>query len=448
MALQAPPPAGLTHVLPAVPPAAVLTLPVLQQEATPALLNAPPGTSMKPMVVGLQRALSDSASAEATAALWHWQVTAQGEQVATLGVVVPGALGLRLGVWVQALPAGAWLRSYGPQGLVGQVSAAQLQAQAERNRQGGAQGQEAETYWSPDSGGEQVTLELTVPPGAERSAVRVAVPQLSQRWRSDAPAQTLTNPSPGHTAKAQRAGSCNLDATCSPEYLAQSRSVVRLEFVEFGSALTCTGTLLNDALSSGTPYVLTAAHCVNRQSVASTLVSDWFYRSSACQAEALSPATRRLTQGATLVYANEDTDVALLRLNEPAPAGVVYAGSYFGTPAALGTPLYTLHHPQGDWQKISLGQLDSYQRCTQGGDVCNLSPSVEQANFLRVRWQRGVVEPGSSGSALFLSVQARPYVVGQLQGGSSSCDSPQGLDDYGRFDVSYRSALYRWLDPR
>ena len=73
---------------------------------------------------------------------------------------------------------------------------------------------------------------------------------------------------------------------------------------------------------------------------------------------------------------------------------------------------------------------------------------MEQANFLRVRWQRGVVEPGSSGSALFLSVQARPYVVGQLQGGSSSCDSPQGLDDYGRFDVSYRSALYRWLDPR
>lgn len=448
MALQAPPPAGLTHVLPAVPPAAVLTLPALQQEATPALPGAQPQQLMKPMVVGLPRALPDSASAEATAALWHWQVTAQGEQVATLGVVVPGALGLRLGVWVQALPAGAWLRSYGPQGLVGQVSAAQLQAQAQRNRQGGAQGQEAETYWSPDSGGEQVTLELTVPPGAERSAVRVAVPQLSQRWRSDAPAQALTSSSPGHTAKAQRAGSCNFDATCSPEYLAQSRSVARLEFVEFGSTFTCTGTLLNDASSSGTPYVLTAAHCVNRQSVASTLVSDWFYRSSACQAQALSPATRRLTQGATLVYANEDTDVALLRLNEPAPAGVVYAGSYFGTPAALGTPLYALHHPEGDWQKISWGQLDSYQRCTQGGDVCSLSPIVEQANFLRVRWQRGVVEPGSSGSALFLSLQARPYVVGQLQGGSSSCDSPQGLDDYGRFDVSYRSALYRWLDPR
>mgnify|MGYP006913191452 CR=1 FL=1 len=51
-------------------------------------------------------------------------------------------------------------------------------------------------------------------------------------------------------------------------------------------------------------------------------------------------------------------------------------------------------------------------------------------------------------SALFLPLQGRAYVVGQLQGGSSSCDSPQGLDDYGRFDVSYRSALHRWLDPR
>ena len=90
---------------------------------------------MKPMVVGLQRALPDSASAGATAALWHWQVTAQGEQVATLGVVVPGALGLRLGVWVQALPAGAWLCSYGPGAWWVRSVRRNLQAQAERNRQ-------------------------------------------------------------------------------------------------------------------------------------------------------------------------------------------------------------------------------------------------------------------------------------------------------------------------
>jgi hypothetical protein len=54
-----------------------------------------------------------------------------------------------------------------------------------------------------------------------------------------------------------------------------------------------------------------------------------------------------------------------------------------------------------------------------------------------------VTDAGSSGSGLFLD-NGR-YLVGQLFGGSSSCEAKSADDYYARFDVTYRSALRRWL---
>ena len=89
-------------------------------------------------------------------------------------------------------------------------------------------------------------------------------------------------------------------------------------------------------------------------------------------------------------------------------------------------------------------------KVAQGG-VRSLHLQAHQfREIFRVLWfhvQQGVVEQGSSGSAAFLTLQGKRYVVGQLFRGSSSCSNPQGTDDYGRFDVSYRSALSKWLNP-
>ena len=54
---------------------------------------------------------------------------------------------------------------------------------------------------------------------------------------------------------------------------------------------------------------------------------------------------------------------------------------------------------------------------------------------------------GSSGSAAFVTFGERRYVVGQLLGGTASCAARDGVDHYGRFDTSYRTALRRWLNP-
>jgi hypothetical protein len=39
-------------------------------------------------------------------------------------------------------------------------------------------------------------------------------------------------------------------------------------------------------------------------------------------------------------------------------------------------------------------------------------------------------------------------VVGDLHGGSSSCQNPQGSDFFGRFDRSFASGIRNWLVPQ
>ena len=132
-----------------------------------------------------------------------------------------------------------------------------------------------------------------------------------------------------------------------------------------------------------------------------------------------------------------------MRLNDPLPAGVVYAGSYYGG-VPIGTALASLHHAEGGLQSISLGSVLRYRNC---GDESCTATSGETGNYLALTWQQGSTEGGSSGSGVFVTIGARRYLAGQLHGGSASCARPDGTDYYGRFDLSYRAALKNWLNP-
>lgn len=406
----------------------------------------------QPQRIGQARTLTDTASTTQTNALLQWHYTERGTQAAALRFVSEGALGVRLGVWVHALPEGAVLRFSSPNApLTQQVSAAQLQAQALRLRAAGASEQHAQTFWSTDFSSAEVTLEVEIPADADPAHVALAVPQLAHVTIRPESESTLLQSSASVAQAKSSAGSCNLDITCSSEYLDQSRSVARLEYINYGVPFHCTGTLLNDASSSGTPYVVTAHHCVSTEWVASTVETDWFYRAKVCNTKAQNPLSQRVIGGAALLHTAIATDVSLLRLNEPPPAGVVYAGSYFGLPPSTGSALVSVHHPAADFQKLSHGTLDAYTYCPTnpldiGDDSCR-STSTEEANFLRLTWQQGVVESGSSGAPAFVTLQGTRYVIGNLYGGFSSCENPQGRDYYGRFDVAYRNALSKWLNP-
>lgn len=401
-------------------------------------LAATPTAVGVPRQIGQARAVPEAASAAATAPLLQWQPTARGTQVAALRFESEGARGVRLGVLVESLPQGAWLRFYGaaPADAV-QLGAQELQAMAARNAGAGATDEVARTYWSPDFGAAQTTLEVEIPASASPAAVRLAVPRLSHL------SLTAADADQGFTTKAAAAGSCLVDASCQPDYLEQGRSVARMTFVDNGDAYFCTGTLLNDRASSGTPYFLSANHCITSQAVASTLVTDWLYRSTSCGGTSVDPASRRLTGGATLLHASASTDTAFMRLNDAVPAGVVYAGSYYGG-VPVNTALASLLHTRGELQTISLGTLIGYENCS---DTSCQATGGTDGNYMKLSWQLGSAEQGSSGAGVFVAIGARRYLAGQLHGGTASCDRPDGADYFGRFDRSYRAALRQWLSP-
>ncbi len=397
--------------------------------------------------IGVARAVAATATPAAVRAQLQWQPTGQGSQRAALRFRSEGAFGVRLGVQVQALPPGSTLRFYGPaQGhghgddsltLTGAELLAAAAAGAEGTGNGNGTG--TGTYWSPDFGGQETTLELQLPAGADPARLALAVPVLSHFFMAPAQADA-----PSFT-KALDAGSCSVNVACRPDLDVQSRSVARVLYVDRGNSFQCSGTLLNDARSSTTPYLLSAEHCIGSQAAAATVTTDWFYRASTCTSADPGPAARRVYGGATLLYASAATDTAFMRLNAPAPAGTVFAGSYLGA-VGIGTDVLGLHQAQGGVQKLSEGRVQQFFNCSN--ELCQ-SASAQASRFLGVVWSVGNTEQGSSGSPLFVSLDnsnAR-YVSGQLLGGSSSCQEPRGTDFYGRFDVAFHTALKQWLKP-
>ena len=406
----------------------------LKQQTLDAAVDAEPGV---PVQIGVQRDVSQTATVASTSQLLSWKSGPGGSRIAAIAFESPAAQGVRLGVLVQQLPAGATLRFYGAAGGEAEVvSAAELQTRAAHLRDSGADDVVARTYWSPEFGGTQTTMEIEVGSDADISEVQLAVPSLSHFAMG---ADELEK-----AVQEKASGSCNIDVMCQPDYLNQGRAVARMVYVKDNGSYLCTGTLLNDAKSSGTPYFLTANHCISSQAEASSLMTNWFYTSSSCNSGSLSPATQRLTRGASLLYSTANTDTSFLQLNEAPPSGVVFAGSYFGAGLNTGSPIVGVHHPDGDPQKLSIGSVTGYGQCADGNckDLTDTG-----ANFYGVNWQQGTTEGGSSGSALLFAIGEKRYVTGTLFGGRASCQTPNGKDYYGRFDLPYKAKIKQWLNP-
>ena len=418
-------------------------LPPEQQKALnkAAVASAASSELSVPMKTGIGRAVAATATEDETRALLNWAPSARGGQIAALHFHSPDAKGLRLGVLVRSLPMAATFRFYAGSGATAfEVPGQEILATVQRNLDAGDTSDAARTYWSPDLGGEDVTMEIEVPAGIDPSGTQIAVPRLSHvfrkmRQRGDQQQRILGE-----------AGTCQNDVACDPAYERQSRSVALMYFVDDGSVYACTGTLLNDRGSSGIPYFLSANHCVSNQTVASTVMTDWFFRASTCRSATVAPEEQLLTGGATLLYSSLKTDTSFMRLNALPPVGAIYAGSS-AFPAELGTSVSGLHHPSSDLQKYNEGTLTGFLSCTSGTQSYScMNTSSTFADYLQVRWNRGATESGSSGSGLFVKMNGNSYLVGQLRGGSSSCSNPGGSDSYGRFDLAYTASLATWLN--
>ncbi len=387
-------------------------------------------------LVGVSRSLAETAAPDDLAARWHWKTTPAGTKVAALSVLASGAHGLRLALRVEALPADALLRVYSqarPE-TVYELAGKQVLETIERNLAAGETGDAAQTWWTPELGADEQTLEIELPPDTDPQALRVSVPQVSHIF------EDLSVPPEGTlVSKINESDTCNLDASCYDEGAAQRNAVARMVFTKDGSTYACTGTLLNDLASSGTPYFLSANHCISTQAAASSLQTDWFYRSPTCNSRTLSSASVRRFGGATLLYASSASDISFMRLNEVPPIGAMFA-AWDATPQASGAAVYGLHHPRTDLLKISLGSVVGELSCTNLSGT-QFTCNGTSGNFYQVQWTKGTTESGSSGSALFRG----GYVVGTLFGGAATCTPSGGFDVYGRLEVAFKDGISQWL---
>jgi hypothetical protein len=109
------------------------------------------------------------------------------------------------------------------------------------------------------------------------------------------------------------------------------------------------------------------------------------------------------------------------------PRNLFWAG-WTAAPVPNGTASAGIHHPAGEFKRISFGDRARNPVC--GGT---------NANHVRVDWTDGITLAGSSGSGLFRADTHQLY--GQLHCGPSFCGAgPEDLNDsFGAFAYTYRS---------
>lgn len=298
-------------------------------------------------------------------------------------------------------------------------------------------------YWSPVLTGESAWVEIFVPDGLSPSDAALVPVQVSHLFVHPADARAEDEAKDGSDP-------CERDLICesatNPALARVGKSVARMTFTSGGSTYLCTGTLLNPTDGSQTPYFYTAHHCIGSQAVASTLTTHWFYERTACGSGSTSSSYRQIAGGATRLYSSSASDAAFLRLNAAPPAGAVFAAWDSGT-VSSGLAITAIHHPAGDWKKVSLGSTGGFLQPIPAGPT----GSFIIVNWIPiVNWGIAVTEGGSSGSGIFTAVgsPASEYRFrGGLYGGPSTC-APESIkaDWYSRFDQAYAS-IRQYLDP-
>jgi hypothetical protein len=332
----------------------------------------------------------------------EWQVLSNGWRAWSAQISSPGALGLRVHLEALALPANSRIFVYASTnpGNPAVISPEKLGNNTEA--------------WASTIFSDSVVVEAQVPPGTDVSLPVFTVTGVSHIYRLPVP-------------KILKVGGCELDVTCYPAWAGEAAGVALIDFLDGGQEFVCTGCLLSNGFTnSPANFFLTAHHCITSPAAASTMEAFWFYQTSTCNGVPPDIATVPMTgPGATLLATSTRSDFSFLLLDNNPPNGVEFLGWTTALPTDTET-ISVIHHPMGDYKRISFG------------NVTGANPG-----FWFVQWFAGVTEEGSSGSPL---LNANHQVIGQLFGGTSSCANPTGMDQFGRFDVTYKT-IQRWLNP-
>jgi Viral BACON domain/Trypsin-like peptidase domain len=371
----------------------------------------------KPRRIGLFRDFSEPVQltrSECSAGAWQ---PLDGGRLWSIDVYSADAEGLRVHFQELRLPPDARLIAFNPEDPAesyGPFTPSQMAADG---------------FWTPTCFGDTVAIECYLPAKADTDDVAIVIDRLAHIYEKL-----------GDLPWAKSAGSCNLDVTCYPAWGTTATGVGGLGTIGHDGALWCTGTLLADTdPATDIPYFMAADHCAGSQAIANALEIYWLYQTPTCNGTAPNPSTvPRTTGGADYLAgstADGGTDFAFLRLRNAPPGEVAFVG-WASDPASVGTDAVCVHHPAGDFKRISFGPV------TNIADSLRAFRPIER--YHQVQWAQGTTEGGSSGSPLMR--EDTQQFIGQLWGGGASCLEPLLPDYYGRFDVTF-PLVQAWLAP-
>ena len=272
------------------------------------------------------------------------------------------------------------------------------------------------------------------------------------------------NGNPGSSA------SCNIPVENGfPAYVKEANAIA-LIIMNDGTSY-CSGSLILSTDLSFKPYLLTAFHCVNTEIFPSNYPYPYGNNSTDMVASSAEKANvnhwaikfgyrQQSSYAVTFNGANfrsgwYDSDFALVELYEDAKQFAHLTWLGWDKSGNVPTTGVGIHHPKGDYMKISIDNDPSQTSMW----VNSLYPNNGTLHWLE-HWDSGIIQPGSSGSPL---LNESKRVVGQLHGvifesGHNNYTLQNypcliNYASYGKFNLSwtgggsYDSRLSNWLDP-
>jgi hypothetical protein len=337
---------------------------------------------------------------------------ANGTIVYSTAIRVEGADRLRLRLDHVVLPEGATLWIYGnsdePAGF-------------------GSELLHEGTLWTPPANGPMVYLEIEAP--ATKDAAGVTSFEIREVLELLHPSQLSFQPTDAPT--------CLEDATCITTSTFDSiastkKGIAHIEFVTSSGGAVCTGGLLNDRNGTGTPYFLTANHCISTQTVASTITSYFDFNSASCNGS-FNGNNAPHTSGSTLLATSATNDFTFLRLASIPSGRTMLGWDPRSSSITNGVRLHRVSHPVP--ADTILPQMYSNTNVNTGVGTCSGRP---RTNYIYSTGGEGGIYGGSSGSPVMLD---GGFVVGQLLGScgpspADGCNQANSTVD-GAFSVTY-----------
>lgn len=219
----------------------------------------------------------------------------------------------------------------------------------------------------------------------------------------------------------------------------QKHAVCKYSFNDGQYSYLCSGSLINVAGNSVRTYFLTAAHCINTATEASTIVAYFNYEEAACSALILYPS--QTLSGSSLLTTGSQSDYSLLKFDRSVPFS--YKPYYAGWDVTDSQPESSvcIHHPGGKTKKIALDYeaagVNEENLTWEGG-----STSPRNTHWA-IHFNEGITSSGSSGAPLF---DQNKRITGQLHGGNNT-------DYFGKLSYSWQHpdsqypSLQSFLDP-